>query len=92
MHRVRRLTLLAFMLASILPCSAFASYPPVSLSRTQWFWSSTPLYDMGDSATTASVPITPLVATHSRLQWYNARGVQEHDLNPILKAEEGGDA
>ncbi|HKO21263.1 MAG TPA: cell surface protein SprA, partial [Candidatus Eisenbacteria bacterium] len=64
----------------------------IGLSRTQWFWSSTPIADMGDSSTTTSVPITPQVATHSRLQWYNARGVKEHDLKPILKNEEGGDA
>jgi flagellar hook capping protein FlgD len=92
MHRIRRLVRFAFLLASILPHSAFASYPSVSLSRAQWFWSSTPLFDMGDSATTASVPIPSLVATHSRLQWYNAHGVQEHDLNPILNNENGGDA
>ena len=64
----------------------------IGLSRTQWFWSSTPVADMGDSATAARVDITPLVATHSLLQWYNARGVKEHDLKPILKNEEGGDA
>ena len=64
----------------------------IGLSRTQWFWSSTPLSDMGDSATATPVPILPAVATHSLLQWYNARGVKEHDLKPILKNEEGGDA
>ncbi|HEX5030833.1 MAG TPA: cell surface protein SprA [Candidatus Eisenbacteria bacterium] len=64
----------------------------IGLSRTQWFWSSTPISDMGDSSTTTPIPIEPLVATHSRLQWYNARGVKEHDLKPILKNEEGGDA
>lgn len=64
----------------------------IGLSRTQWFWSSTPIADMGDSSTTQRVDITPQVATHSRLQWYNARGVKEHDLKPILKNEEGGDA
>jgi len=64
----------------------------IGLTRTQWFWSSTPRFDMGDSSTTAQVEIQPLVATHSRLQWYNARGVKEHDLKPILQDQEGGDA
>ncbi|HTK69930.1 MAG TPA: cell surface protein SprA [Candidatus Eisenbacteria bacterium] len=64
----------------------------IGLSRTQWFWSSTPIADLGDSSTATSVPITSQVATHTLLEWYNARGVKEHDLKPILKNEEGGDA
>jgi hypothetical protein len=64
----------------------------IGLSRTQWFWSSTPLADKGDSSTTVDGPVPNTVANHDRLQWYNARGVKEHDLKPVLKNEEGGDA
>jgi len=58
-----------------------------SLSRTQWFWSATPLFDMGDSG---QVAIPSLVATHCRVEWYNARHVLESDLKPTLSQAEGG--
>ncbi|HEY6096573.1 MAG TPA: cell surface protein SprA, partial [Candidatus Deferrimicrobium sp.] len=66
-----------------------------SISRTQWFWSSTPL----DAAK------QPLfgndVSQHARIAWYNPPSslkddnqskIKERDLKPVLKNEEGGDA
>src|SRR5262249_46132750 len=52
----------------------------------QWFWSSVPLYDTGDSLLP---PIVPSVSTHCRTVWYNARGVHESDLNPSLTQAQG---
>jgi len=92
MHRTLRLALATTLLPLLVPSYALCGYPTISLSRPAWFWSSTPLADAGDSSITTSVPITPLVATHSSLRWYNARGVKERDLNPMLKNEDGGDA
>jgi len=65
-----------------------------SISRTQWFWSSTPLDSLGFSLSTA-------LADHARIAWYNPPSslkdinpskVKERDLKPVLKNEEGGDA
>ena len=92
MHRTLRLALVTTLLPLLVPSYALCGYPTISLSRPAWFWSSTPLADAGDSSITTSVPITPLVATHSSLRWYNAHGVKERDLNPMLKNEDGGDA
>ena len=57
-----------------------------SLSRTQWFWSSVPLFDMGADSL---APITPLVSTHCLVDWFNARNVHEVDLKPVLTQAEG---
>jgi len=51
----------------------------ISLTRAVWMWSSVP------------VGQDNLVSSHALLEWYNARGVKEHDLNPDLHAYEGGD-
>lgn len=66
-----------------------------SLSRTQWFWSSTPEFDKGDSL---SPPVPNDVPDHSIVSWYNppktdpdvTRYAVERDLKPVLKDEEGG--
>ena len=68
-----------------------------SLSRTQWFWSSTPEFDTGDSLS-PTTPVPNDVADHSIVSWYNPPKTDpdvthyaiERDLKPILKDEEGG--
>ncbi|HKW50549.1 MAG TPA: cell surface protein SprA, partial [Candidatus Eisenbacteria bacterium] len=66
-----------------------------SISRTQWFFSSTPLDASGQPLFANDV------AQHARIAWYNPPSslkddnhskVKERDLKPILKNEEGGDA
>jgi uncharacterized protein YdeI (BOF family) len=66
-----------------------------SISRTQWFWSSTPLDQFGQPLYANDV------SQHARIQWYNPPSsllpsdpskVIERDLKPVLKNEEGGDA
>ncbi|MBI4364328.1 MAG: cell surface protein SprA, partial [Candidatus Latescibacteria bacterium] len=56
----------------------------LSLSRTSWMWSSIPV-------DAALQPISLLPSHHARIEWYNARGVKERDLKPVLTNEEGGD-
>ncbi len=66
-----------------------------SLSRTQWFWSSTPKFDTGDPVNpTAPLPNTP--ADHAIVSWFNPpKDVPtyaiERDLKPVLTQEEGGE-
>lgn len=54
------------------------------LGRTQWMWSSIPFSGSGVAA-------SDFPADHALIQWYNARGVKEKDLNPVLRTEEGSD-
>ncbi len=56
----------------------------VPLSRPSWTWSSIPVDENLQ-------PISTLVSDHALMQWYNPRGVREHDLNPALTNEQGGD-
>ncbi|TMQ64819.1 MAG: cell surface protein SprA [Candidatus Eisenbacteria bacterium] len=66
-----------------------------SISRTQWFWSSTPLDATGQPLFANDV------SQHARIAWYNPPStltdnnpskIKERDLKPVLKNEEGGDA
>jgi len=53
----------------------------LSLTRPQWIWSSIPSGKTNE------------LATHAGIRWYNPlNAVKEHDLRPVLKDEEGGDA
>jgi hypothetical protein len=56
----------------------------ISLSRSQWSWSSVPFDSLNSR-------LSYLPADHARVQWYNARGAKERDLKPVLTNEEGGD-
>jgi len=58
------------------PMNATVSMP---LTRIAWMWSSVP------------VGRDNLVSSHALLEWYNARGAKERDLNPALTQEEGSD-
>ena len=60
----------------------------LTLSRTQWMWSSVPFeFD----STGGSTEWSTLVGDHALVEWYNARGVKERDLKPALTDAEGGD-
>jgi len=49
----------------------------IPLTRAGWIWS--------------SLPVGEDPSMHTLLEWYNARGVKERDLNPDLRVYEGGD-
>jgi hypothetical protein len=62
----------------------------LSLGRPLWMWSSVPYADSSYSLE-SSMPVD-----HGTVWWYNptgaGRGVKEHDLQPVLTDEEGGNA
>ncbi len=72
-----------------------SSLRTIPLSRASWFWSSAPLYDMGDTLAPAT-PVPATLAEHAQASWYDpprdpsTRFAIERDLNPVLTAEDGG--
>src|SRR6185295_19283522 len=71
--------------ASTSPATSASMDREVPLARPSWFWSSVP---PGRSAS---------VDDHAVLQWFNPvdplpTAVDEHDLNPALTKEEGGES
>ncbi|HEX7078429.1 MAG TPA: cell surface protein SprA [Candidatus Eisenbacteria bacterium] len=58
----------------------------ISLLRSQWFWSSVP------TAAGLEPAKDTLVADHAVIQWHAPKpgSVQEHDLKPVLRDDEGG--
>jgi hypothetical protein len=59
---------------------------PISLARSAWRPGGIPAEDE------QGIPVPNFVSEHCRVEWYNAHGVKEHDLNPLLTYERGGDA
>jgi len=88
---LRRVPILLLVIAIYLWCPAGAAMgvptaPSASegtislpLTRSAWMWSGTP------------VGRDNLVSAHALMEWYNARGVKERDLNPALHVYEGSD-
>ena len=88
---VSALILIAF---SAMPPGSWASIP--SLERADWMWSSIPVLKWYADQFDTPVTVSALVSDHAGLEWFNPRpdgptAVREHDLNPLLTSEEGGD-